>query len=66
MIKTILLFLILLLAGCGESVEDAPINLQKGNDFYIRGQYEVAEYYFEKIPEDSPLYPEAQEKLLPF
>lgn len=63
MIKIFALFLFLLLAGCGESVEDAPINLKKGNDFYSQGQYEVAEYYYEKIPEESPFYPQAKEKL---
>ena len=56
------IFLVVLI-GCGGSLEDAPMNFQNGNEFYNRGQYEVAEYYYEKIPEESPLYPEAKKKL---
>ena len=61
--KIHLLFFALLLAGCGDSEENAPSNLQKGNEFYAKQEYEVAEYYFEKIPEESPLYPQAKKKL---
>ena len=52
-----------LLLGCDNSADQAPSNLQKGDEYFAAKQYEVAEYYYDKIPEDSPLYKEAQMKI---
>lgn len=53
-------FLFLLLAlGCSDSEENASTNLRKGDEFYNKGQYDIAEYYYDKIPEDSPLHKSA-------
>jgi len=49
--------------GCDNTPEQAPANLQKGDEYFAAQQYEVAEYYYEKIPEESPLYKEAQLKI---
>ena len=53
----------MLLFGCDNTAEQAPTNLQKGNEYFEAKQYEVAEYYYDKIPEESPLYKEAQLKI---
>jgi len=58
----ILMFL-LLFAGCDNSAERAPINLKKGDAYFDAKEYEVAQYYYEKIPEESPLYKQAEMKL---
>ncbi|MCK9410606.1 MAG: FxLYD domain-containing protein [Bacteriovoracaceae bacterium] len=42
--------------GCTDSDENASTNLRKGDEFLARGEYEVAEYYYDKIPEESVLY----------
>jgi hypothetical protein len=52
-----------LLVGCDSTSEQAPNNLKKGDQYFATKEYEVASYYYEKIPEDSPLYKEAQMKL---
>ena len=51
------------LFGCDNTAEQAPTNLQKGDEYFAAKQYEVAEYYYDKIPEESPLYKEAQLKI---
>ena len=51
------------LFGCDSSVDQAPANMKKGDAYYAERQYEVAEYYYQKIPEESPLYKEAQLKM---
>lgn len=56
------LFFIFLL-GCSGTEENASANLKKGDDFFAKKEYEVAEYYYEKIPEESPIYIQAQKKL---
>lgn len=61
--KKIAIVFLLLVAGCAGNEDEAPINLKKGDDFFDKKEYEVAEYYYEKIPEDSPLYPQAAKKL---
>lgn len=61
--KRLVLFILLAMIGCTDSEENAAANLKKGNDFYNKKEYEVAEYYFERIPESSPLYKEAEKKL---
>jgi hypothetical protein len=53
----------ILLFGCDNTAEQAPSNLQKGDQYFAAKQYEVAEYYYDKIPEESPLYKEAQLKM---
>ena len=56
-------FFSMLLFGCDNTAEQAPNNLQKGDQYFAAKQYEVAEYYYDKIPEESPLYKEAQLKI---
>lgn len=56
-------FLMLLLAGCDNTADQAPGNLQKGDEYFAAKRSEVAEYYYEKIPEESPLYKEAELKI---
>ncbi len=55
--------LLVFTAGCQNTEESAPANMKKGNDFYGMKEYDVAEYYYEKIPPESPLYPDAKVKL---
>jgi hypothetical protein len=57
------IFLAVAFFGCDNTPEQAPANLQKGDEYFAAQQYEVAEYYYDKIPEDSPLYKEAQLKI---
>lgn len=61
--KQLLIVGLLVVIGCADTEENAAANLKKGNDFYEKKEYEVAEYYYERIPESSPLYNEAQKKL---
>lgn len=56
-------YLLIALIGCADTDENAAANLKKGNDFFEKKEYEVAEYYYERIPETSPLYKEAAKKL---
>ena len=49
-IVTVLLF------GCADSDENASTNLRKGDEFFNKGEYEIAEYYYDKIPEESVLF----------
>ena len=51
------------LIGCDSTSEQAPGNLKKGDQYFEAKEYDVAEYYYEKIPEDSPQFKEAQAKL---
>ncbi|MGA7160077.1 MAG: hypothetical protein WBZ48_03690 [Bacteroidota bacterium] len=53
----------ILLFGCDNTVDQAPSNLQKGDEYFASKQYEVAQYYYDKVPEESPLYKEAQLKM---
>jgi hypothetical protein len=55
--------LLLVLTGCQNKYENAPVNMKKGNSFYDAREYDVAQYYYQKIPEESPLYLEAKAKL---
>ena len=52
-----------LLIGCDNSVDQAPVNMKKADQYFAERQYEIADYYYEKIPEESPLYKEAQLKI---
>ena len=52
-----------MLVGCDSTSEQAPGNLKKGDQYFEVREYEVAEYYYGKIPEDSPQFKEAQAKL---
>ena len=60
---TLLVIILLMLSGCDNSVERAPINMKKGDTYFAAKEYEVAQYYYEKIPEESPLFKEAETKL---
>jgi hypothetical protein len=61
--KISILFIVVVLAGCVDTEENASANLKKGDDFFAKKEYEVAEYYYERIPEASPFYNKAQRKL---
>ncbi|MDD8016943.1 MAG: hypothetical protein PHP42_01090 [Bacteroidota bacterium] len=61
--KKFLLFLSLGVFGCGNTADNAPANIKKGDEFYAKKEYEVAEYYYEKIPDDSPFYLQAQRNI---
>ena len=61
--KNSMVFILLLFFGCADPEENAAANLKKGDNFFGKQEYEVAEYYYEKVPEDSPMYPQAQKKL---
>ena len=61
--RTIILMVLLLFSGCDNSVERAPVNMKKGDAYFDAKEYEVAQYYYEKVPEESPLYKEAEMKL---
>ena len=54
--KVYAILLIILLIGCSDTEENASTNLRKGDEFFKKGEYEVAEYYYDKIPEESVLY----------
>jgi len=57
------LIIAFIVAGCVDNEENASANLKKGDDFFAKHEYEVAEYYYEKIPESSPFYKKAQKQL---
>lgn len=64
LLKYLFPFLLAVLSvGCDRTSEKAPMNIKKGDEYFANQEYEVAEYYYEKIPEDSPLYKQAQMKL---
>jgi hypothetical protein len=54
--KYVLLLCMLVMAGCTDSEENASANLRKGDEFMAKGEYEIAEYYYDKIPEESVLF----------
>ena len=59
----IILIVTAMLWGCDSTSDQAPGNLKKGDQYFDAGEYEVAEYYYEKIPEESPQFKEAHVKL---
>ncbi len=61
--KKFVLGLALLVFGCSDHGDKASENFKKGDDFFAKNEYEIAEYYYDKIPEDSPFYRQAQKKL---
>ncbi len=61
--KKTLLILLLFAAGCIDTEENASANLKKGDDFFSKREYEVAEYYYERVPEESQFYAKAKVKL---
>ncbi|HTR81550.1 MAG TPA: hypothetical protein VMM58_07950 [Bacteroidota bacterium] len=61
--RLMLCILFALMSGCDNSADRAPANMQKGDEYLASKDYEIAQYYYEKIPEESPLYKEAQTKL---
>lgn len=54
--KKICFLLIVIFVGCSDPDENASSNLRKGDEFYARGEFEIAEYYYDQIPEESVLY----------
>jgi hypothetical protein len=54
---------VLILFGCSDSADQASANLKKGDEFFAKNEYDIAEYYYDKIPEDSPFFQQAQKKL---
>ncbi len=54
--RYVLLFTLLVMAGCTDSEENASMNLRKGDEFMAKGEYEIAEYYYDKVPEESVLF----------
>ena len=61
--RRVLTVILLLAAGCADTEENAAANLKKGDEHLAKKEYEVAEYYYERIPEESPLYVQAEKKL---
>ncbi len=61
--KKFVLVLMLLVFGCSDLGDQASANLKKGDEFFAKNEYEVAEYYYDKIPEESPFYRQARKKL---
>jgi hypothetical protein len=51
------------LFGCSDSEENASTNLRKGDEFFNKGEYEIAEYYYDKIPEESLLRKSVNRKM---
>jgi hypothetical protein len=58
-----LCILLVLIAGCQNGFENAPVNMRKGDAFYAAKEYDMAAYYYGKVPEESPLFPQAKSKL---
>ncbi len=63
MLNKIFFLSLLLFFGCADEMDNAGSNIKKGDTFFAKGEYEIAEYYYNKIPEDSPYYKKAQRKL---
>lgn len=61
--KYVVLFILFAAVGCENLEENAPSNYKKGEEFLRKGEYEIAEYYFDKVPEDSPWYKRTQKRL---
>jgi hypothetical protein len=57
------LFLCALIVGCDATDEQAANNYNKGNKFFQLKEFEIAEYYYDKIPSTSPLYAQAQQRI---
>ena len=62
--RTLLVLFVLALSACDNSPERADANMKKGDEYFASKDYEVAQYYYQKIPEESPRFKEAREKLL--
>lgn len=62
--KYFLFFTLLIMAGCTGSDEDASMNLRKGDEFMAKGEFEIAEYYYDKIPEESVLFKTVERRRL--
>lgn len=60
--KKALVVMLLALFGCTGSEDNASTNLRKGDAFMARGEYEIAEYYYEQIPEESVLFKTVQRR----
>lgn len=53
--KKIPILIVILMLGCTDTEENASTNLRKGDEFFNKGEYDIAEYYYDKIPEESVL-----------
>ncbi|MEI7907138.1 MAG: hypothetical protein WCI84_07250 [Bacteroidota bacterium] len=53
--KNLFLFLLFMI-GCADPDENASKNIRKGDEFFNKGEYDIAEYYYDKIPVENPLY----------
>lgn len=60
--KRFLLLCVIAFAGCVDSEENASTNLRKGDAFLARGEYEIAQYYYDRIPEESVLFKSVQRR----
>lgn len=58
-----LLAVMLFAAGCHSDLENASSNMRKGDAFFATKEYDAAEYYYEKIPAESPWFAQAHAKL---
>lgn len=61
--KKFIFSLIFFAVGCSDPIDQASTNLKKGDEFFAKNEYEAAEYYYDRIPEESPFYPQAQKKM---
>lgn len=61
--KKIPFILLMLVLGCADTEENASTNLRKGDEFFNKGEYDIAEYYYDKIPEESLLHQSVARKL---
>ncbi len=61
--RALMMLALAMVLGCDTTPELAPNNMKKGDQYLAEKDYDVAEYYYEKIPDSSPLYKEAQLKL---
>ncbi len=53
----------ILLISCSDPEEMASTNLRKGDEFMKRGEFEIAQYYYDKIPEGHLLQKHVQKRL---
>jgi hypothetical protein len=60
--KKLSILSMLFIFGCTGSEDNASTNLRKGDEFMARGDYEIAEYYYDQIPEESVLYKTVQRR----
>jgi hypothetical protein len=62
--KKIVFIGLFLLAGCTADSDTSEKNYKRGNEYFDKKEYEIAEYYYEKVPEGTVFYAQAQKKIL--